>query len=141
MEIFIKKLIDTKYSSLYDSANAMYCEIKYQRDRSSFAGIAFEITNSKGVFIDEYKEELYLKVNKYENIYIGMEDDYCNSIKDIYDSTCTNIGLIVHFLVYSDVKSSQIIYEQLTEWILKNYKNFYDTQDKDTKSDNHSLIK
>lgn len=28
-----------------DKENAMYCEIQYIRDRSGFAGIAFEITD------------------------------------------------------------------------------------------------
>ena len=30
---------------------SLYCEIQYQRDRSSFAGMAFDITCDKGIVI------------------------------------------------------------------------------------------
>lgn len=121
MKITCEKIVNTKFDNLINSDNTMYCEIKYNRDKSSFAGIAFEVSGSKELAVDERKEELYEKVNKYENIYIGLDNVYCDSIKEVYEYIRPNIGFIIHFLVYSDVKSSQIVFEQLTKWILENY--------------------
>lgn len=47
----VKKLIDSLYSNEIQEADdeVIYCEIQYQRDRSSFAGVALKITNEKDV--------------------------------------------------------------------------------------------
>ena len=48
----VKKLIDSLYCNEIQKADdeVIYCEIQYQRDRSSFAGVALKITNERMFF-------------------------------------------------------------------------------------------
>lgn len=48
----VAKLMDSLYADqiLNIDDEAIYCEIQYQRDKSSFAGIAMKVTNEKGFF-------------------------------------------------------------------------------------------
>lgn len=99
----------------------VYCEIQYQRDRSSFAGIALKITNEKGVVkVRHCKEKIILDVRKFEKLYIGCEPDYIDSIKEIFSMQKREYGIEVFFLVYSDVRSSQMIFEELMKNVDKN---------------------
>ena len=50
-----------------------------------------------------------------------MDDDYCKSITDIYSQIGYIAGIKVLFLVYSDVKSSQMAFELLFTELLKKY--------------------
>lgn len=45
------------WKSVLDNDNAMYCEIRYTRDKSSFAGFAFEITDECGITCSDIKEK------------------------------------------------------------------------------------
>ena len=102
------------------SANAYYAEIKYDRDRSSFAGIAFRLNDDKTLSFDHREEAMIKEVSEFEHLYYGMEDSYCNAIRKIYDSSNMKKGLNIMFLVYSDVRSCQVIFEELTEYISNN---------------------
>ena len=59
------------------------------------------------------KEKIIQERNKYEKVYIGCESDYLNSIKEIFSEKERNYGIEILFLVYSDIRSSQIIFEDL----------------------------
>lgn len=112
----VKKLIDSLYSNGIQKADdeVIYCEIQYQRDRSSFAGVALKITNEKDVIlVRQCEEKIIQDVSKYEKVYIGCEQDYINSVKEIFSLKKREYGIEIFFLVYSDVRSSQIIFEEL----------------------------
>lgn len=122
----VRKLIDSLYSNEIQKADdaVIYCEIQYQRDRSSFAGVALKIINEKeAIIVRQCEERIIQEVNKYEKVYIGCEQDYINSIKEIFSLKKREYGIEVFFLVYSDVRSSQIIFEEL----MKNVDKYIDT--------------
>lgn len=119
----VKKLIDSLYSNEIQKADdeVVYCEIQYQCDRSSFAGVALKITNEKDVILVRQCEEKNIQnVSKYEKVYMGCEQDYINSIKEIFSLEKREYGIEIFFLVYSDVRSSQIIFEELMKNVDKN---------------------
>lgn len=122
----VKKLIDSLYSNEIQKADdeVIYCEIQYQRDISSFAGVALKITNEKNVIlVRQCEEKIIQDVSKYEKVYIGCEQDYINSVKEIFSLEKREYGIEIFFLVYSDVRSSQIIFEEL----MKNVDKYIDT--------------
>lgn len=83
----VKKLIDSLYSNEIQKADdeVIYCEIQYQRDISSFAGVTLKITNEKDVIlVRQCEEKIIQDVSKYEKVYIGCEQDYINSVKEIF---------------------------------------------------------
>ena len=120
MKVELKKLNETEYCNLTDSKEAFYCEITYNRDKSSFAGLALETRNNSGIFFDNCNETVIKQLNKYEKIYMGMDKSYCESLMETYENTNTYKGFKILFLIYSDVKSSQIVFERLMEWIIQN---------------------
>lgn len=122
----VKKLIDSLYSNEVQKADdeAIYCEIQYQRDRSSFAGVALKITNEKDIILVRHCEEKIIQdVSKYEKVYIGCEQDYISSVKEIFSLEKREYGIEIFFLVYSNVRSNQIIFEEL----MKNVDKYIDT--------------
>lgn len=56
MKIEYKYFNETPYQGLSDVENAIYCEITYNRDKSSFAGVAFILTDNKGIsfYVSKY---------------------------------------------------------------------------------------
>ena len=120
MIVEYNKLGKTPYKSVIDNENAMYCEVRYTRDKSSFAGIAFEITDGCGITCSDIKEKEFKEVSKFEKLYIGMDEKYYESIVQIYDAKKLNKGIHVLFLVYSDVRSSQMVFKILMEWLSDN---------------------
>lgn len=122
----VKKLIDSLYCNEIQKVDdeVIYCEIQYQRDRSSFAGAALKITNEKDVIlVRQCEEKIIQEVSKYEKMYIGCEQDYINSVKEIFSLEKREYGIEIFFLVYSDMRSSQIIFEEL----MKNVDKYVDT--------------
>lgn len=122
-QFIMMKLKDSDYSNqmLSIEDNIVYCEIEYQRDRSSFAGIAFKITNMGNEIVVRKTEEKTIKrVSKYEKIYMGCEQDYIDSIQEKFSSEKKDYGVEIFFLIYSDIRSSQIIFEKLIEVVDKN---------------------
>lgn len=122
-QFIMMKLKDSCYSNQLPliENNIVYCEIKYQRDRSSFAGMAFKITNIENdIVVRKFEEKIIKEVSKYEKIYIGCEQDYIDSIQEIFSSEKTNYGIEIFFLIYSDIRSSRIIFEKLIEAVHKN---------------------
>lgn len=120
MIVEYNKLGKTLYKSVIDNENAMYCEVRYTRDKSSFAGIAFEIVDECGITCSDIKEKEFKEVSKFEKLYIGMDEKYYESIVQIYDAKKLNKGIHVLFLVYSDVRSSQMVFKILMEWLSDN---------------------
>ena len=120
MVVRIEKISDTEYVKYSNYSDTYYAEIKYDRDKSSFAGIAFRIHVDRSISFDNKEEVLIKEVNKFERLFYGMEESYCHSIRDIYDSSNMRKGLDILFLVYSDVRSSQVVFEELTEYICNN---------------------
>lgn len=117
------KLKDSPYGNVIPNIDreTIYCEIQYQRDRSSFAGMALKVTSKEnGIVVRECQEKIVQDVSKYEKLYIGCEDDYAGSIKDIFLLEERTYGIEVFFLIYSDVRSSQIIFEELMKNVDKN---------------------
>lgn len=99
----------------------MYFEIQYQRDRSSFAGVALKLTNNVGEFaVRKCEEKIIQKVGKFEKLYIGCEQDYIDSMRQVFSLEERGYGIEIVFLVYLDVRSSQIIFEYLMKNIDKN---------------------
>ena len=94
--------------------DGVYLELTYRRDRSSFAGIGLRILNKENTFIKSQRDEnLFQEVSKYDNLRIGMESDYLKKIEALYFSSNKNYGLEVLFLIYSDVRSSPKVFEEL----------------------------
>lgn len=119
----VTKLRDSSYGNVIQNADSeiIYCEIQYQRDRSSFAGMALKVTSEKNcIVVRGGQQKIVQDVSKYEKLYIGCEDDYVDSIKDIFSLEERTYGIDVFFLVYSDVRSSQIIFEELMMNVDKN---------------------
>ena len=122
----VKKFIDSLYSNEIQKSDdeVIYCEIQYQRDRSSFAGVALKITNDKNaILVRQCEEKIIQDVSKYEKLYMGCEQDYINSVKEVFSLEKREYGIEIFFLVYSDVRSSQIIFEEL----MKNVDKYIDT--------------
>lgn len=114
----IIKLIDSPYKDEIreEDGEILYCETRYMRDRSSFAGMALRIINEKNVIIvKKCRERIIRNISKYEKLYIGYEQDYIDYIKYIFYSEKREYGLEINFLVYSDVRSSQVIFGELIE--------------------------
>ena len=110
------RLVDSLYRDEIQKADdeVVYCEIQFRRDRSSFAGVALKITSEKsGIIVRQCKEKIIQDVSKYEKIYIGYEQDYIDYIMDFFSSEKREYGIEIFFLVYSDVRSSQIVFEEL----------------------------
>ncbi len=117
------KLKDSLYGNAIQNLDGeeIYCELRYQRDRSSFAGVALKVTNEKNVIVvRECQERIVEEVSKYEKLYIGCDEDYVDSLKEIFSLEERAYGIEVFFLVYSDVRSSQIIFEELMKNVDKN---------------------
>lgn len=115
----IAKLKDSLYASEAKDTdgNVIYCEIKYKRDRSSFAGIAFKLNENNNIIVRECEEKVIHEINKFEKLYIGCELDYINSIQEFFSTKGRNYGIEILFLVYSDIRSSQIIFEKLMKCV------------------------
>jgi hypothetical protein len=124
----IVEIKDSEYKEYLENTltlNEQYAEINFERDRSSFAGIGFKILNeNKIIFSEEFKDEKVIKqVNKYESLFIGMENDYLQEIVDFYNKNVKGYGIEVLFLIYSDVKSSPKVFEFLMQELNKNINN------------------
>ncbi len=119
----VTKLRDSSYGNAIQNVDGevIYCEIQFQRDKSSFAGMALKVTCEKNsIVVRECQEKIVQNVSRYEKLYIGCEDDYIDSIKYIFLLEERTYGIDVFFLVYSDVRSSQIIFEELMKNVDKN---------------------
>lgn len=117
------KLKDSLYGNVIQKSDeeVIYCELSYQRDRSSFAGAALKVTNEKNaIVIRECQEIIVEEVSKYEKLYIGCDENYVNALKELFYSQERAYGIDVLFFVYSDVRSSQIIFEELMQQVNKN---------------------
>ena len=68
----------------------------------------------------KYVKKKIKELSKYENIYVGCDGDYIDSMKETFFSTEKDYGIIVLFLIYSDIRSSQIIFEDIVREIDKN---------------------
>lgn len=123
MQFKIIKIQDSPYVDKIseEDCDAFYCEIKYKRHVSSFAGMAFKITK-KANFIDvrERQEKIVQEIDDWQKIRMGMEQDYIDSVKEIFLKSKKGYGIEVLFLVYCDVRSSQWIFENLMEELQKN---------------------
>lgn len=117
------RLVDSLYRDEIQKADdeVVYCEIQFRRDRSSFAGVALKITSEKsGIIVRQCKEKIIQDVSKYEKIYIGYEQDYIDYIMKFFSSKKREYGIEIFFLVYSNVRSSQIVFVELMKNVDKN---------------------
>lgn len=117
------RLVDSLYRDEIQKADdeVVYCEIQFRCDRSSFAGVALKITSEKsGIIVRQCKEKIIQDVSKYEKIYIGYEQDYIDYIMKFFSSEKREYGIEIFFLVYSNVRSSQIVFEELMKNVDKN---------------------
>lgn len=124
----VEKLADSLYSNMIPeiSKEAIYCEIRYERDRSSFAGMAFKFMCGKNVVeVRDTEEKVIQEVSKFEKLYVGCERDYINCIKETFSLRKREYGLEILFLIYSDVRSSQIIFEELINSLDRNKENVF----------------
>lgn len=116
------KLIDSVYGTTVQETDhdAIYCEIKHIRDKASFAGMAFKFIDEKDVVIVRECEEKFVQdVNQYEKLYMGCEPSYIKSIKETFARKKRTYGIEILFLVYSDERSCQMIFEELMENVEK----------------------
>jgi len=113
------KIIDIKdidYNIEYYKSinNLQYAQIDIPRDRSSFAGIGFIVNSAKSTFkYQDIEEKLIKQVSKYDNLRIGMEEYYIKKVQNIFYSEEKDYGIEILFLIYSDVRSSEMIFSQL----------------------------
>ena len=117
------KLVNVKDTSYYDECKAeqaLYCELRYRSHASNFAAMVFEYTeeNRDIMYDPKYIERIIVSKDKYDNLRIGCDDAYIKYIVDKYNELNPPVGIKIHFLVYSDVGSSQKIFEKLIELIL-----------------------
>ena len=115
----IVRLKDSWYASEVQDLddNVIYCEIQYKRDRSSFAGMAFKLKENNNVTVRECGERIIQEISKYEKLYLGCELDYLNSIQETFSAETRDYGIEILFLVYSDIRSSQIIFGDLMKCV------------------------
>ncbi|MBQ8949951.1 MAG: hypothetical protein IJ065_02160 [Eubacterium sp.] len=120
MKFKFENIKETSYYDKCSAENALYCELSYKRHASSFAGMVFEFidVNSKVTYNSSFDEQILKNIDRYDNLRIGCDDVYIKSITDKYRELNPSIGIKIHFLVYSDVRSSQMIFERLIELIL-----------------------
>ena len=112
------KELPYKNEVLESDDKIMYGEIQYKRDRSSFAGMAFRLVDEANTFVvKECKEYVVQNISKYEKVYIGCEKSYLEAIREKCFLKTKDYGIEIVFLVYSDVRSSQIIFKELMEGI------------------------
>lgn len=119
----IIKIQDSPYFEEVSEADrdALYCEIKYRRHVSSFAGMVFKITKeANSIEVRNRQEKIVQTIDKWQKIRIGMEEDYIASVKETFLKSKKDYGIEVLFLVYCDVRSSQWIFENLMEEFRKN---------------------
>lgn len=117
------KFIDSDYSmeNIDKQDDALYCEIQHQRDRSSFAGIVFRIMNNKNVVVvKNCEEKLIRNISNYESLYKGCIQEYIDAVTNVFFRERKEYGIEIWFLVYSDVRSSSIIFEELIKKIDSN---------------------
>lgn len=122
-EFNVTKLTVSIYRNVIQKVDdeIVYCEIQCRCDRSSFAGAALKITNEKGkIIVRQCEEKIIQNVSKYEKIYIGYEQDYIDCIRKFFSLEKREYGIELFFLVYSDVRSSQIAFEKLMKNLNKN---------------------
>lgn len=126
MDIKPIKIVDSLYGNKVNAldSNAIYYQIEYKRDKSSFAGIGFKIIPDKNaIIVRAAEEEIVQEVNKYEKLYMGCDLDYINAIKEVFSMNEKTYGIEILFLIYSSVRSSQIIFKELMENMDKNIDN------------------
>lgn len=119
----IIKFIDSDYrmEGTAEQDNTLYCEIQYKRDKSSFAGMVFRITDNRDVVtVEDCEEKLIKKISNYERLYKGCIQEYINAVRNTFSLERKECGIEILFLVYSDVRSSQIIFEELIKNIDRN---------------------
>ena len=105
------------YSDECDSKQALYCELTYRRDISNFAGVVFEFLDDSNeiVYDDRFCVKNISNINVYNNIRIGFEEEYIDSFIDEYKKMNPLKGIRIQFLVYTDVGSSQVVFERLAK--------------------------
>jgi len=115
----VEKLSNSIFSSIMQDVDkdAIYCEIQYKRDRSSFAGMAFKLNESNVVTVRACEEKIVQEISEYEKLYMGWESDYLNSIKEFFSEEKRKYGIEILFLVYSDIRSSEIVFKDLVNSI------------------------
>ena len=119
-KIIKSKEIEYKLENVDITGNSQYAEIEISRDRSSFAGIGFEVTPSRGSFThNEVIETIIEEVSQYDRLRVGMEKYYVDKLKEIYLLEDRNFGIEILFLIYSDVRSSEMIFKQLFEKMIE----------------------
>lgn len=124
MEVKLVNILESPYKDVINESDVMYCEIELRRDKSSFAGMAFKVMEDNNISCVTLEERVCKVVNKYEKLHIGIDENYYNSICHIYNERKLEFGIKVFFLVYSDIRSSQIIFTKLMEWICDNINNY-----------------
>ena len=110
------KLKESPYRNevLESNDKIMYGEIQYKRDRGSFAGMAFRLVDEAKTFVvKDCKEYVVQNISKYEKMYIGCEQSYLEAIRENCFLKTKDYGIEIVFLVYSDARSNQIIFEEL----------------------------
>ena len=120
MEFKIINLKDTPYYEDCESENALYCELSYKRHAGSFAAMVFEFTDDgRAVTYNcNYVERIITEIDKYDNLRIGCDDEYIKSIVEKYNQLNHPIGIKIHYLLYTDLRSNRILFERLTELIM-----------------------
>lgn len=85
----------------YVDNNIIYCEINYERDKSSYAGMAFKIIDRKNTFyIKKSREKIVKEESPYEKIFKGCDEDYINSVREIYFSEERAYGIYIYIFCY-----------------------------------------
>ncbi len=83
----VEKITDLPYRDKLPQIDndAIYCEIQYKRDRSSFAGMAFKFIDKENVLKSNFVEEKVIQiVSKYENLCVGSDLQYLECIERFF---------------------------------------------------------
>ena len=111
--ISICDLKDTPYSSYFSQPDLQYCEYKAVRDRSSFGGVIYKKTDMPGIEIIDCDETVLADEGANGKLRLGFEASYLETLMSVYNSSNLDFGIGVYGLVYSDVKSSPIVFENI----------------------------
>ena len=111
--VSVCNLKDTPYSSYFSQPDLQYCEYKAVRDRSSFGGVIYKKTDKPGIEIIDCDDTVLADEGSNGKLRLGFEESYIDALLSVYNSCNFDFGIEVYGLVYSDVKSSPIVFESI----------------------------
>ena len=113
MNTRIMQLKESSYSEFFEDNDLRCCEYKAIRDRASFGGVIYRVTDETGISFRNIDEFVITDEGVNGKLRLGFEESYIDALLSAYNSCNLDFGIEVYGLVYSDVKSSPIVFENI----------------------------